>query len=206
MGLGWLILVRSALRLVLCGAASHSRLRVARVAGWGGLGHGDKTQQDLPGLVERLGEDGHIVRSVSCGAKHTLALSDEGVVLAWGDGEFGRLGNGRGSAPYPEVVEELANEKCKQVSAGEAFSMALSHDGSKVRVWGRNDQSQLGLGANLTMDLNSMEEYPIQCPVPSGMSSIAQVPLIIASDMGHRDRRVPNRFHFGRPPTRVGCQ
>ena len=65
--------------------------------------------------------------------------------------------------------------------------------------------SQLGLGANLTMDLNSMEEYPIQCPVPSGMSSIAQVPLIIASDMGHRDRRVPNRFHFGRPPTRVGC-
>lgn len=132
-------------------------------AGWGGLGHGDKTTQELPGLVERLADDGHRIAGVSCGAKHTLAVSHEGVVLAWGDGEFGRLGNGRSSAPYPEIVEELASVPCQQVAAGESFSMALTREG-RVFVWGRNDQSQLGLGANLTMDLNSMEEFPLPCP------------------------------------------
>jgi len=99
-------------RLTLCCA-----LCGCVVPGWGGLGHGDKTQQELPGLVEQLAEDGHRVTQVSCGAKHTLALTDDGTVLCWGDGEFGRLGNGNSSAPVPEVVEELAGVPCSQVRA-----------------------------------------------------------------------------------------
>lgn len=31
---------------------------------------------------------------VSCGSTHSLALSDDGHVHAWGSNEFGQLGNG----------------------------------------------------------------------------------------------------------------
>ena len=180
-------------RLTLCCA-----LCGCVVPGWGGLGHGDKTQQELPGLVEQLAEDGHRVTQVSCGAKHTLALTDDGTVLCWGDGEFGRIGNGKSSAPEPEVVEELSHLRCKQVCArtpsvmaspcdhtirgthavacaqvacGESYSAAVTEEG-ELYMWGKNDQSQLGLGANLTMDINSLEEFPLVNHIMKGGCSV----------------------------------
>lgn len=39
---------------------------------------------------------GHHIIQVACGSRdaQTLALSDEGLVFSWGDGDFGKLGRG----------------------------------------------------------------------------------------------------------------
>lgn len=130
----------------------------------------DPTQSNNQNInqVEELADAGVRCVSVSCGGKHTLALADDGTVWGWGDGEFGRLGNGRSNQPLPAILEELENVPCRQVAAGESFSAAVSRTG-ELYLWGKNDQSQLGLGANLTMDINSLEEYPVKSPFFTGI-------------------------------------
>lgn len=81
----------------------------------GGLGHGDKTSQSRPALVEALADQGIKIKQVSCGAAHTIALDEEGKVYTWGRGDFGRLGNGIQPQLTPEPVELLENEKMIQV-------------------------------------------------------------------------------------------
>ena len=44
----------------------------------------------------------HKIRDVSCGMAHTLVLSDEGVVFAWGSGSDGQLGVGMSLPPPKE--------------------------------------------------------------------------------------------------------
>lgn len=48
-----------------------------------------------------------------------LALTKDGKVYSWGNGEYGRCGNGRGKQLVPEQVELLADMKVVQVAAGE---------------------------------------------------------------------------------------
>ena len=118
---------------------------------------------------------------VSCGQRHTLGLSADGRVFSWGNGEFGRLGTGKSEHPNPEPVEvedldnpDTSNKRFhsfKAVCAGQIFSTAIT-TGGKLFVWGKNDQAQLGLGPNMAMDINTMEEYPLEVKVTDGASHL----------------------------------
>jgi len=112
--------------------------------GNGGLGHGDNTSQPRPALVQSLEEAGTKVHSVAVGASHMLALTREGRVLSWGNGEYGRCGNGRREQLVPEPVELLAGTMSVAVAAGSQHSLALTAAGA-VYAWGKNDAGQLGL-------------------------------------------------------------
>ena len=59
---------------------------------YGRLGHGDNITQLRPKQVKALA--GQRVIQVACGSRdaQTLALTDEGLVYSWGDGDFGKLG------------------------------------------------------------------------------------------------------------------
>lgn len=151
-----------------------SVLVFAVCAGYGGLGHGDMTTQPQPALVESLSAAGLKMIDISCGQRHTLSLSSDGGVFSWGSGEFGRCGNGKSKQPLPEPVDLLSSTRCLQVSAGQVFSVAVTeaHD---LYVWGKNDQAQLGLGANMTMDINTMEEYPLRVESMSKRALLARV-------------------------------
>ena len=129
--------------------------------GNGGLGHGHNTSQPRPALVQSLESAGVRVHSVSVGASHMLALTREGSVLSWGNGEYGRCGNGRRQQLEPAPVELLRGHMGVAVAAGSQHSLALTAEG-KLFAWGKNDAGQLGLGGNMVMDLNTMEEYPLQ--------------------------------------------
>lgn len=97
-----------------------------------------------------------VVDVVSQG-KHVLALTAEGAVFAWGNGQAGQLGIGdmpivnfkRGYPdvtayiPYPIQVPGLTNVTA--VDAGTDYSLALLKDGS-VKAWGDNRFGQLGDG------------------------------------------------------------
>jgi Regulator of chromosome condensation (RCC1) repeat len=56
----------------------------------GQLGHADKRPQVLPKQVMALGEE--IVVQVSCGSRHTVMVTDEGLCYSCGLGHFGVLG------------------------------------------------------------------------------------------------------------------
>ena len=86
------------------------------------------------------------VKNISAGADHTLAVKNDGSVLAWGDNEHGQLGRmalNLNIELHPRVVSGLSN--VVKVVAGDGYSLALD-DSGRIWTWGRNDFGQLGRG------------------------------------------------------------
>jgi hypothetical protein len=74
--------------------------------------------------------------AISAGFDHSLALTANGQVVAWG-------GNTYGQRTLPRL------SGVKAVSAGQYFSLALLDNGT-VRAWGRNNLGQLNIPARMT--------------------------------------------------------
>ena len=78
---------------------------------------------------------GQRVVQVSLGSRdaQTLALSEDGSVYSWGDGDFGKLGRGGSDGcNVPHVVERLSGLGVCQIECGAQFSLALTKAG---QVW-----------------------------------------------------------------------
>jgi alpha-tubulin suppressor-like RCC1 family protein len=57
-------------------------------------------------------------------------LTEAGVVLSFGDGDFGRLGHGDNEEQHtPKVIEALRSERVVAVSAGDQHSLVLTEAG-----------------------------------------------------------------------------
>ena len=115
---------------------------------YGRLGHGDNVTQLRPKHVKGL--TGHRVVQVACGSRdaQTLALTDEGMVFSWGDGDFGKLGRGGSEGcAVPANVEKLNGMGIVQIECGAQFSLALSKSGL-VWTWGKGDYFRLGHNAD----------------------------------------------------------
>ncbi|XP_078259620.1 putative E3 ubiquitin-protein ligase HERC3 isoform X1 [Rhinoraja longicauda] len=97
-----------------------------------------------PQLVKSLSESNII--QVTCGNNHSLALSKDGQVFAWGQNTFGQLGLGtRGPLSCdPQTVRSFSGVPVAQITAGGEHSFALTVSGT-VFAWGRNNHGQLGL-------------------------------------------------------------
>ncbi len=60
---------------------------------YGKLGHGNTVTQKVPKQV--LGPlAGKVVVFISAGYRHSAAVTDDGSLYTWGEGDFGRLGHG----------------------------------------------------------------------------------------------------------------
>ncbi|XP_077868707.1 E3 ubiquitin-protein ligase HERC2-like [Saccoglossus kowalevskii] len=115
---------------------------------YGRLGHGDNTTQLKPKQVKTL--SGQRVVQVACGSRdaQTLALTDEGMVFSWGDGDFGKLGRGGSEGVNtPHNVERLNGQGVTQIECGAQFSLALTKTG-QVWTWGKGDYYRLGHGSD----------------------------------------------------------
>ena len=94
---------------------------------------------------------GKTVVDFSISNKHTVALTSDGQIYAWGRNESGQLGDGTNTAStLPVAVRTVgtpfADKKAVQVVAGGwegAHSLALGTDGT-VYSWGRSLNDQLG--------------------------------------------------------------
>jgi hypothetical protein len=129
-------------------------------AGNGGLGHGNNVTQPRPALVETLADSGVRIVSVAAGVGHMFALSAGGVVFSWGNGEYGRCGNGKSKQLVPEPVTLLQGKRVVSIASGTSHGLAVTSDGV-VWGWGKNDAGQVGVGGSVLMDLNTHEEYPL---------------------------------------------
>ncbi|KAL1491483.1 hypothetical protein ABEB36_012074 [Hypothenemus hampei] len=115
---------------------------------YGRLGHGDNVTQLKPKLVKTL--IGHRIVQVACGSRdaQTLALSDQGMVFSWGDGDFGKLGRGGSEGcNIPHNIERLNHMGVIQIECGAQFSLALTKVGN-IWTWGKGDYFRLGHGTD----------------------------------------------------------
>jgi alpha-tubulin suppressor-like RCC1 family protein len=80
--------------------------------------------------------------AVAGGGSHTLALSSNQLVWAWGDNTYGQVGDGTTTRRPSPVLLSLTN--VVSIAAGENHSLAIG--GGTIMAWGRNDQGQLGDG------------------------------------------------------------
>jgi len=85
--------------------------------------------------------------SIAVGYGHYLALNENGTVCAWGDNDYGQLGDGTIVSKTGTVtINELEN--IKAIAAGRYHSIALTLDGS-ILAWGSNEYGQLGDGTTI---------------------------------------------------------
>jgi alpha-tubulin suppressor-like RCC1 family protein len=86
-------------------------------------------------------------KSVSCGAYHTVALDEEGVLFVWGRNDQGQLGVSDFTDAFSDVALQHTpphlNIKYKQISSGANFTAAIDVDGN-MYLWGSNLCGQLG--------------------------------------------------------------
>src|SRR6266550_1146486 len=106
-------------------------------------------------------------KTIAAGGKFGLALRTDGTVLAWGDNQFGELGNGATSAPVvtPTVIPGLSNVVA--VAAGALTAMALKNDGT-VLAWGYNQDGEVGIGT-----FTPSVPTPTQVPGLSAVTAIS---------------------------------
>ena len=107
----------------------------------GQLGLGDVTQRNSPVQVGALTTWGI---QISGGHRHSLAVTGDGKLYAWGYNYYGQLGTNN-TTSYSSPVQVGALTDWLQASAGRYQSLAVKTDGT-LWSWGRNNEGQLGLG------------------------------------------------------------
>ncbi|CAB3257193.1 unnamed protein product [Arctia plantaginis] len=134
-------------KLYACGEGTNGRL---------GLGHSNNVSSPRANpylahvLVRRV--------AVHSGGKHALALTADGKVYSWGEGEDGKLGQGnRITLEMPRLIESLSGERVVSIACGSAHSACVTARGH-LYTWGLGEYGRLGHGDDMTQLLPKMVE------------------------------------------------
>lgn len=114
--------------------------------GWGAhgqLGLGDTKDRDVPTVIPELSSER--ICSLSCGDRHSFAITRDGRVFGWGSNEFGQLGCGRKGDTIlrPHLIEGLQGLMVVAISSGDRHSAAVTNTGA-VYTWGCGSDGQCG--------------------------------------------------------------
>jgi alpha-tubulin suppressor-like RCC1 family protein len=131
--------------------------------------YGDKNVKDNKFDVEQLFDD-IIITDVKCGFGHSIALTNDGEVYAWGCNLNGQIGNGKEDTfqSKPSKVNGFNNNRVVMISCGFHHSMALTEKGH-VFSWGNNSWGQLGFETTVNsnkpklIELNGVSIKKISC-------------------------------------------
>jgi uncharacterized repeat protein (TIGR02543 family) len=142
------------------GGDSHSLAvsSTGQVYAWGNnsnnqLGDGTTNNSRTPTLISFTGlQTGETIQKVSAGQIHSLALTTNGRVYAWGDNSSNQLGDGsttnRSSPTLINFSGLQDGETIQTVIAGSFHSLALTTN-SRIYTWGTNSYGQLGDGTTI---------------------------------------------------------
>lgn len=87
------------------------------------------------------------ISQLVCGYNHSLCLTENGKIYAWGNNQHGQLGFGDTVNRYvPESIPffQKSSKSVKRIVSGQFHNVVLCENGTYV--WGRNDFGQLGVG------------------------------------------------------------
>ncbi len=154
-------------------------LKDRTVMAWGlndhsqlGIGIGSPSTQSIPVPVHDLKN----VKAIAGGSLHSLALLEDGTVMAWGDNSYGQLGDGTNTS-RATPVQVMGLQKVKAITGGNFHSLALLEDGT-VMAWGDNAYGQLGDGTNTR-----------RRPVPLRVTALEKVKALAASREGRSNEQ-----------------
>jgi alpha-tubulin suppressor-like RCC1 family protein len=118
---------------------------------YGQLGDGtDAPYRSVRGMVGGLQND---IVAISAGGAHTCALERDGVVMCWGQDNYGQLGDGAATnRNLPVNVDMNIDDPAIELAAGRDYTCALTRL-RKVQCWGGNTSGQLGDGTVITRRL-----------------------------------------------------
>jgi len=107
---------------------------------------GEDGQEEHGSEVPVAVEDVSGATAIAAGARHSLALLGNGMVMAWGEDASGQLGDASiaRSQEAPVAVDGIADVAA--ISAGGQHSMALLGNGT-VMTWGEDKYGELGDGS-----------------------------------------------------------
>lgn len=137
---------------------------------FGQLGDGTTTDRSTPTAVSGLAGVSSVAAGGGQQTSHSLAVTDDGAVYAWGSNRYGQLGDGstdfdRGSHSSVPVRTELEGTYTT-VAAGAWHSLALKSDGT-VWTWGADPCNGSGSGAP--------GATPVQVKFPASAGKIAAI-------------------------------
>jgi alpha-tubulin suppressor-like RCC1 family protein len=143
----------------------------------GQLGHGDKRPCVLPKQVVMGGLDEECISNVTCGSRHTIAVTETNQCYSWGLGHFGVLGRSYTPFEYDADAAVVAlggmpgadNEN----GADHAANVDVERDAAAELA------AHLDLIANLTLDDSSDQCIPM-------IIEPLQTVKIIGASAGHR--------------------
>mmetsp|Transcript_13024 Transcript_13024/g.34753 ORF Transcript_13024/g.34753 Transcript_13024/m.34753 type:complete len:640 (-) Transcript_13024:53-1972(-) len=161
---------------------------------------------------------------VACGEWHSLCLSDDGSIYAFGSAVRGRLGlsnpavfqrndDGEPIVPTPERVVGFEGKKVIGVSSSAYFSLALTEGGD---VWSWGQTSAGWLSVSCTSSVGTVPEYqptpahlnlaPRTHVMPAALRLTQDAPLLVivskerwqtpAAELGLRTLALPQLDHF----------
>lgn len=168
---------------IYCGAAYSAAVTISGdLYTWGRnnfgcLGTGNSEDKYQPHLVQALSE--HTVVDVALGGidSHTLCVTDVGLVFAFGDGDYGKLGNGSCvSCALPIQIDGLP--MVSRVFIGNQFSVALSYDG-RVYTFGKryggrlgHSKTDYGQSAKIAAAIKTIEGPAEYCHIPKKICAL----------------------------------
>ncbi|NWR17435.1 RCBT2 protein, partial [Emberiza fucata] len=104
--------------------------------GNGQLGLGSSGNQPTPCRIAAL--QGIRVQRVACGYAHTLVLTDEGQIYAWGANSYGQLGTGnKSNQSYPTTVIVDKDRVVEIAACHSAHTSAAKTQSGQVYMWGQ---------------------------------------------------------------------
>lgn len=122
--------------------------------------------------VEQSDTESRLVIQVAAGYYHTIAITNDGEVYAWGRNDYAQCGLGhKENVPVPTRVEALSEFSIISVKCGCYHSLFLSEDGLVFSA-GRGQHGQLGV----PFKEESVQQHNTQSPVSMMTSTIATGP------------------------------
>ena len=135
------------------------------VNNYGQLGDSSKQNSSVPVMVKL--PQGVTAKEVAAGETFAVALGSDGNVYAWGQNNYGQLGDGSTvNDSIPVMVKMPSGITAKQVFAAPFFALAIGSDGN-VYSWGSNSTGNLGDSTKTNSSV------PVMVKMPAGITATA---------------------------------